>query len=266
MLYGHTVSALLAPRYQTGPGSTSGVPARLTPASSCCSPALRSASRPAAIGARTVQFSPAVLNRCDCSRVRGAGYALHFPVQRFVQLPSATPEPWRSFLAVDVLQLIGVTISGVQLIVMVARSRTVFGWVAFALALTAILVTPLFWGVDWARRLPLWLAAYLAPSAGSQFPLLPWARTVLSARRWDSGILRLAPREARLVCECRALRARDGAGDAGRCDWRPAGVARRCRRLGRGSESGCAAHGRVAHAAGPYRSSQSANHAAPARL
>jgi uncharacterized membrane protein len=107
------------------------------------------------------------------------GYGLHFPVQRFVELPSATAEQWRSFLAADVLQLIGVTFIGVQTLVLLARSRRVFGWTAFALALSFILVTPLFWGVDWAGRVPLWLAAYLSPAWGSQFPLFPWSAYVL---------------------------------------------------------------------------------------
>jgi uncharacterized membrane protein len=61
----------------------------------------------------------------------------------------------------------------------VARSRRVFGWTAFALALAVVFVTPLFWGVDWARQLPLSLAAYLTPASGSQFPLFPWSAYVL---------------------------------------------------------------------------------------
>ena len=37
------------------------------------------------------------------------GYALHFPVPRFSMLVTATDSQWRTLLAVDVLQLIGVT-------------------------------------------------------------------------------------------------------------------------------------------------------------
>ena len=81
-------------------------------------------------------LSPAVLRR---ARRFGLfvvlGYALHFPVARFADFSSATPERWRSFLAVDVLQLIGVTFIGVQAVLLATRSRRVFGWTAFALAI-----------------------------------------------------------------------------------------------------------------------------------
>jgi acyltransferase len=181
MLYGHTVSALLAPRYQTGTwfeiwvfqrGLTSSLFLLLSGFAFSIATGRHWSSH--------VQFSPTVLRRLRRFMLFVVlGYALHFPVQRFVDLPLATPEQWRSFLAVDVLQLIGVTFIGVQLIVMATKSRTVFGWTAFFLALTAILLTPLFWRVNWAQHLPLGLAAYLAPSTGSQFPLLPWAAYVL---------------------------------------------------------------------------------------
>jgi acyltransferase len=181
MLYGHTVSALLAPRYQTGTwfdiwvfqrGLTSSLFLLLSGFAFSIATGRHWASH--------THFSPAVVKRLRrFSLFVVLGYALHFPVQRFVQLPSATLEQWRSFLAVDVLQLIGVTFIGVQTMVLVARSRRVFAWAAFLLAVTAVLVTPLFWSVDWARRLPLWLSAFLTPSTGSQFPVFPWAAYVL---------------------------------------------------------------------------------------
>ena len=107
------------------------------------------------------------------------GYALHFPVGRFVDLTYAPPERWRSFLVVDVLQLIGATFIGVQILVMLTRSRRAFGWTSFVVAVAIILLTPFFWSVDWTARLPLSLAAYLSPATGSQFPLFPWSAYVL---------------------------------------------------------------------------------------
>jgi len=198
MLYGHTVSALLAPRYQTGTwfdiwvfqrGLTSSLFLLLSGFAFSIATGRHWASH--------TQVSPAVFKRLRrFSLFVVLGYALHFPVQRFVQLPSATPGEWRSFLAVDVLQLIGVTFIAVQVMVLMARSRRVFAWAAFLLALAAVLITPWFWGVDWTRRLPLWLAAYLTPSAGSQFPVFPWAAFVLVGAalgqwylRWGSARL-----------------------------------------------------------------------------
>ena len=107
------------------------------------------------------------------------GYALHFPVPRFALLSSASEQQWRTFLAVDVLQLIGVTFVAVQLLVLLVQSRHVFMVVAFTLAALLIGLAPLMWRTDWSATLPLGLTAYLSPTTGSQFPLFPWAAFVL---------------------------------------------------------------------------------------
>jgi uncharacterized membrane protein len=108
------------------------------------------------------------------------GYALHFPVSRFADLTTASHERWQSFLAVDVLQLIGVSFVLVQVLVLIARTRRAFMIAALMLAAGAVVVTPALWSMDWSPPLPMVLGAYLAPSAaGSQFPLFPWAAYVL---------------------------------------------------------------------------------------
>jgi acyltransferase len=181
MLYGHTVSALLDPRYETGTWFDIWVFQRgLT---STLFLLLSGFAFSIATGRHWSlhgKLSPAVIKRVRrFALFILLGYALHFPVGRFVDLTYATPERWRSFLAVDVLQLIGMTFISVQILVMLTRSRRAFGWTSFALAVLIILLTPFFWGVDWTARLPLPIAAYLAPSAGSQFPLFPWSAYVL---------------------------------------------------------------------------------------
>jgi acyltransferase len=181
MLYGHTVSALLAPRYQTGTWFDIWVFQRgLT---STLFLLLSGFAFSIATGRHWSlhgQISPAVIKRVRrFSLFVVLGYALHFPVARFVDLAYATPESWRSFLAVDVLQLIGATFIGVQLLVMLTRSRRAFGWTALGLAIVAVLTTPWVWSVDWTARLPPSIAAYLSPSGGSQFPLFPWTAYVL---------------------------------------------------------------------------------------
>jgi uncharacterized membrane protein len=181
MLYGHTVSALLAPRYQTGTWFDIWVFQRgLTSSLFLLLSGFAFSIATGRHWSRHGQISPAVIKRVRrFSLFILLGYALHFPVARFVELAYATPERWRSFLAADVLQLIGVTFVGVQLLVMLTRSRRAFGWTALALAIIAVLATPWFWSVDWMARLPLTIAAYLTPAAGSQFPLFPWAAYVL---------------------------------------------------------------------------------------
>ena len=181
MLYGHTVSALLAPRYQTGTWFDiwifqRGLTSTLFLLLSGFAFSIATGRHWSVHG----QLSLAVFKRVRrFALFILLGYALHFPVGRFVDLPYATPERWRSFLAVDVLQLIGMTFISVQILVMLTRSRRVFGWTSFALAVLIILLTPFFWGVDWTTHLPLSIAAYVSPSAGSQFPLFPWSAYVL---------------------------------------------------------------------------------------
>jgi uncharacterized membrane protein len=181
MLYGHTVSALLDPRYQTGTWFDIWVFQRGLTSSLF----LLLSGFAFSIATGRHWTSHGHLSRTVFRRLRRfglfvvLGYALHFPAQRFVYLPYATPEQWRSFLAVDVLQLIGVTFIGVQALVMAARSRHVFGWLAFAAALAAVLLTPFLWRIDWIRFLPAWMASYFSPAGGSQFPLFPWCAYVL---------------------------------------------------------------------------------------
>src|SRR5512145_2106208 len=181
MLYGHSVSALLAPRYQTGTWFDVSVFQRgLTSTLFLLLSGFAFSIATGRHWSSHGRLSPAVLRRVRrFSLFILLGYALHFPVGRFVDLAYVTPDRWRSFLVVDVLQLIGVTFIGVQILVMLTRSRRAFGWTSLAAAVAVILLTPFFWRVDWTAWLPLSMAAYLSPSVGSQFPLFPWSSYVL---------------------------------------------------------------------------------------
>ena len=181
MVSGHTSSALLANAHRTGEwfdvwlfqrGLTSALFLLL---SGFAFSVATTRHWPAHVG-----FSGALLKRLRrFSLFIVLGYALHFPVPRVAELATATDEQWRSFLAVDVLQLIGVTFVAVQALVMIVRTRRAFMVVAFVLAAAVIVAAPAVWGVDWARLLPLPIAAYVSPATGSQFPLFPWAAFVL---------------------------------------------------------------------------------------
>ena len=159
MVYGHTASALLAPQYRAGPwydawqfqrGLTSSLFLLLGGFAFSIATSRHWVSH--------IQWSPAIVKRVRrFSLFILLGYALHIPVSRLADLGNATDERWRSFLAVDVLQLVGVTFILIQMLVMMTRSRRVFMAVCFPGAMI-IAATPWVWrhagGV-----LPLALAA-----------------------------------------------------------------------------------------------------------
>lgn len=103
------------------------------------------------------------------------GYFVKFPMGRFLDLPYATEERWRSFFAVDVLQNVAVTLLALQVLIGVTRTPRRFAMTCGALAAILVAVTPLVHGVAWVERLPLILASYLSFGTGSLFPLFPWA-------------------------------------------------------------------------------------------
>jgi uncharacterized membrane protein len=107
------------------------------------------------------------------------GYAMHFPAHRFADLRWLTPEGWRSGLQVDILQTIGATLVGLQLIVLLTRTPRRFAAASFALSTVIVSATAFVWAADWSLRLPVALGAYLNGATGSQFPLFPWSAYML---------------------------------------------------------------------------------------
>ena len=108
------------------------------------------------------------------------GYALHFPVYHVGDFHFLGEDGWRGFLQVDVLQSIAITLIGLQLLVLVARTPRRFAALAAAGSASIVLLTPFVWPFPWADFLPLTLAAYLGAATGSPFPLFPWAAYVLA--------------------------------------------------------------------------------------
>jgi uncharacterized membrane protein len=198
MLYGHTASALLAPHYQVGRwfdiwqfqrGLTSSLFLLLGGFAFSIATSRRWASH--------VRWSPALVRRIRRFGLFVVlGYALHLPANKFADLSTIDADRWRAFFAVDVLQAIGVSFIGIQLLVLAARSRRTFMLVTIALAAATVLATPLVWTRDWTRVLPPFAAAYFSPATGSQFPLFPWMGFILLGAglgqlyaRWGAGDL-----------------------------------------------------------------------------
>lgn len=103
------------------------------------------------------------------------GYFIRFPMGRFVDLPYATPERWRSFFAVDVLQNVAVTLLALQFLIGLSKTPRRFAWICGLAAVALVGLTPVVHDVVWTDRLPLVLASYFSYATGSNFPLFPWA-------------------------------------------------------------------------------------------
>jgi uncharacterized membrane protein len=208
MLYGHTVTALLAPAYQQGTwfdvwqfqrGLTSSLFMLLggfafSLATARHWPSHVTWSKPMA--KRFRRFALLIL----------LGYALKLPVTRLTQLSLATPDRWSAFLTSDVLQLLGVTFIALQLLVPLCRSRRMFVAATLASAAAIVWATAPVARVDWTERVPSWVAPYLSPATGSLFPLLPWSAFVLFGAglgqlysRWGAAHLRAFARWGLLV-------------------------------------------------------------------
>jgi len=181
MLYGHAVAALLAPEYQKGTWFEIWVFQRGLTSSLF----LLLSGFAFSIATSKHWTAHGYLSLAFIRRTRRfllfvvLGYALHFPVQRLADLATAPNDRWQSFLAIDVLQLIGVTFLAVQLLVIATRSRRAFTTALFIAALMAIFLTDWIWSLD-ASRMPPWIASYLSPKTGSQFPIFPWAAFILT--------------------------------------------------------------------------------------
>ena len=184
MLYGHTIDALLEPGYRAGVwfdawqfqrGLTSSLFLILSGFAFSIATGRHWSSH--------VRVTPAWWRR-----VRRfvwfvfLGYSLHSPVGRAVDYKVATEAAWRTFVAVDVLQLIGVTFIAVQCLVLLARTRERFTVAAVLLAVVLVAVAPLSWSIDWGRWLPVGVWGYLSPVLGPAFPLfpaVPWSAFIL---------------------------------------------------------------------------------------
>ena len=177
MVQGHTIDALLAPDYRTSLQYNAWL--YLRGLTSCTFLFLSGAA-----------FSLTALRHWDdqrrfsrraLKRIRrlvfflALGYFVKFPMGKFAHLPYATDERWRSFLAVDVLQNVALTLLLLQALMWVTRAPRSFATVCAWVAGLVVGLTPIVHGIDFRHYLPLGLAAFMNHATGSLFPLFPWA-------------------------------------------------------------------------------------------
>jgi uncharacterized membrane protein len=104
-----------------------------------------------------------------------AGYSLHIPHFSLHKIVvNWSPLIEKQLFIVDILQCIGVGL----LILLLARvfiksEKHYYIFIALTLGLVLIL-SPIFWKIDFNAFFPIGLASYFNPSNGSLFPVFPW--------------------------------------------------------------------------------------------
>ena len=180
MVQGHTINVLLAPQYAGGAFSNAWL--YLRGLTSCTFLMLSGFS-----------FSVATVRRWPEYRTPGRrvyrrlgryamllvlGYGMRFPARSFAGLAAVSPAQWQTFAVVDILQLIAVTLTLLQVGVWLLDSPgRLMAWSLGAAAVT-VLVTPFVSHAVTAHDARIFLGAYLTAGTGSIFPALPWAAYV----------------------------------------------------------------------------------------
>jgi len=125
--------------------------------------------------------------------VLGVGYFLHLPwFSLWKTVNEASPRQREILFSCDALQVIAVT----QLFVILLQWITGRRWThaAAVVALALIAAAPGVWASDLAAHLPEPLAPYLDRSAGSRFPVFPYAAFVLAGTLAGATLGRAEPR------------------------------------------------------------------------
>jgi uncharacterized membrane protein len=103
------------------------------------------------------------------------GYSMRFPVHSVRDMKWITPDGWRAFSQIDVLQTIGFTLLVLQLLVLTLKNKRAFAGITFTLAMMIGFGAPFAWNSTTVNSLPLALRSAMVGTAGSPFPLMPWS-------------------------------------------------------------------------------------------
>jgi uncharacterized membrane protein len=103
------------------------------------------------------------------------GYLLVFPAERIFDLPYLDPKYFQNFFAVNVLQLIGVSLLMVLLTFVLTRSDKSLFYVSLSIAILMTIATPFVNKVNWFEILPYPIASFLDYRNGSIFTIFPFS-------------------------------------------------------------------------------------------
>ncbi|MEY3385574.1 MAG: hypothetical protein RIR53_385 [Bacteroidota bacterium] len=134
------------------------------------------------------------------------GYLLVFPGKRIIDLPYVAIEGWRTFFAVNILQLVGVAMIAFVSVMQTTRSVADMGRRAMITSALILLCSPLVHLEAVHAHMPMWLRPYLTSQYGSLFPFFPFATYLflgvvigarlhaIAAEDRDAELLRLGTR------------------------------------------------------------------------
>ncbi len=109
------------------------------------------------------------------------GYLLRYPTATIINFSNVTPEEWKTFLAIDVLHLIGFGILFLMVFILIAEKFKLNDYFVFSAgALLFFGLYQPFNSLNWLRYVPEFLAGYFYTGSGSNFPLFPWAGYVIA--------------------------------------------------------------------------------------
>ncbi|MGE5846293.1 MAG: heparan-alpha-glucosaminide N-acetyltransferase domain-containing protein, partial [Ignavibacteria bacterium] len=111
----------------------------------------------------------------------GLGYLLRYPTATVIDFSEVTDLQIKTFLAVDVLQLIGVGILFILIFAWLAEKLKISDYLSFSAGAVIFFgLSVIFESINWSNFLPVPLAGYFYYGTGSLFPVFPWAGYLLS--------------------------------------------------------------------------------------
>ncbi|NNL21809.1 MAG: DUF1624 domain-containing protein, partial [Ignavibacteriaceae bacterium] len=111
----------------------------------------------------------------------GIGYLLRYPTWTVFDFSEVSELSWQIFQAVDVLQLIGISLLILLLVLYFVEKTKLSDTILFAVAASLIFFSsPFIEKINWLSYFPQFIASYFYSGTGSLFPVFPWAAYVIA--------------------------------------------------------------------------------------
>ncbi len=127
----------------------------------------------------------------------GIGYLLMFPADKIYDIPFIPSQYLTGFFAVNILQLIGITLLLVILLFSITRTDKQLFVSSLTIGIVLVLLTPISQMVNWFELLPYALANYIDYRGGSFFGIFPFSAYVFLGVAFGT-ILKKIPSEQRI--------------------------------------------------------------------